>query len=127
MAKFLNRGIYRFFPKVVLSVSLLSNKNYADVERFFETVQTLGSWKENLGIINISIFNHEAGDKNRVAHFTFDESSVQLNRVDGNHRLSAADEVGGSENNTEGGGCRSSERQTGFGPFCIAAQASPGL
>ncbi|MBQ7598416.1 MAG: hypothetical protein IJU56_07540 [Clostridia bacterium] len=93
MAKFLNKGLYRFFPEVVLSVSLLSNQNYAEIERFFETVRTFGSWKENLGNINISIFNHEAGDKNRVAHFTFDESSVQLNRVDGNHRLSAADEV----------------------------------
>ena len=96
MAEFLNRGIYRFFPEVVLSVSLLSNKNYADVERFFETVRTFGSWKENLGNINISIFNHDVGDKNRVAHFAFDESSVQLNRVDGNHRLSAADEVANS-------------------------------
>ena len=96
MAEFLNRGIYRFFPEVVLSVSLLSNKNYADVERFFETVRTFGSWKENLGNINISIFNHGVGDKNRVAHFAFDESSVQLNRVDGNHRLSAADEVANS-------------------------------
>ena len=74
MAEFLNRGLYRFFPEVVLSVSLLSNNNYADVERFFETVRTFGSWKENLGNINISIFNHEAGDKNRVAHFAFDES-----------------------------------------------------
>ena len=96
MADFLNRGIYRFFPEVVLSVSLLANKNYADVERFFETVRTFGSWKENLGNINISIFNHEAGDKNRVAHFAFDESIIQLNRVDGNHRLSAADEVANS-------------------------------
>lgn len=96
MAEFLNRGLYRFFPEVVLSVSLLSNNNYADVDRFFETVRTFGSWKENLGNINISIFKHEAGDKNRVAHFTFDESSVQLNRVDGNHRLSAADEVANS-------------------------------
>lgn len=34
MAEFLNRGLYRFFPEVVLSVSLLSNNNYADVERF---------------------------------------------------------------------------------------------
>ena len=93
MAEFLNRGLYRFFPEVVLSVSLLSNNNYADVDRFFETVRTFGSWKENLGNINISIFNHEAGDKNRVAHFAFDESFIQLNRVDGNHRLSAADEV----------------------------------
>ena len=57
MAEFLNRGLYRFFPEVVLSVSLLSNNNYADVERFFETVRTFGSWKENLGNINISIFN----------------------------------------------------------------------
>ena len=93
MAKFLNMGSYRFFPEVVLSMSLSSNNNFADVERFFETVRISGSWKENLGNVNISIFNHDAGDKNRLAHISFDESLLKLNRIDGNHRLSAVDEV----------------------------------
>lgn len=93
MAEFLNKGQYRFFPEVVLSVSLLSENNYSEIDRFFETVRIYSAWKQNLGNINISIFNHGSGDKNRIAHVTFDESSLQLNRIDGNHRLSAADEV----------------------------------
>lgn len=39
---------------------------------------TLIKDKGIIGNINISIFNHEAGDKNRVAHFAFDESIVAL-------------------------------------------------
>lgn len=93
MATFLNKGQYRFFPEVVLSVSLLSGDNYSDVETFFDTVRTFGKWNQNLGKINISIFNHDSGDKNRIAHVSFDESTLKLNRIDGNHRLSAADEV----------------------------------
>lgn len=93
MATFLNKGQYRFFPEVVLSVSLLSDDNYSDVEVFFETVRTFGTWKQSLGKINISIFNHDSGDKNRIAHISFDESLLKLNRIDGNHRLSAVDEV----------------------------------
>lgn len=93
MADFLNSGEYRFFPEVILSLSLLSGNNYDDVERFGDAVRIYGPWKGNLGNYNISIFNHEAGDKNRIAHISFDEKVVQLNRIDGNHRLSAANEV----------------------------------
>ena len=46
-----------------------------------------------LGDFDISIFNHDAGDKNKIAHISFDESKYKLNRIDGNHRLSAADKV----------------------------------
>lgn len=95
MATFLNVGEYRFFPEVVLSVSLLSNNNYAEVGEFFTAISSRSEWNKKLGEINISIFNHDAGDKNRVAHITFDEAKVILNRIDGNHRLSAADEVVG--------------------------------
>lgn len=93
MADFLNKGEYLFFPEVVLSISLLSDNNYEEVNRFFETVQNYGSWNEKLGNMNISIFNHTSGDKNRISHITFDENILKLNRIDGNHRLSAADSV----------------------------------
>lgn len=93
MADFLNKGEYLFFPEVVLSVSLLSANNFEEVNKFFETVQKHGSWNERLGNMNISIFNHASGDKNRIAHITFDENSLQLNRIDGNHRLNASDSV----------------------------------
>lgn len=93
MATFLNNGEYRFFPEIVLSTSLETNKNYAEVTTFFNTIQRSEKWKNKLGNFNISVFHHPTGDKNRIAHIEFDETTVQLNRVDGNHRLSAADEV----------------------------------
>ncbi len=88
---FLNKGEYRFFSEVVLSVSLLSDNNFDEVDHFFRTVQENGQWNEKLGDINISIFNHTAGDKNRIVHLSFDEHILRLNRIDGNHRLSVAD------------------------------------
>lgn len=91
MAAFLNHGQYRFFPEVVLSASLLSDNNYEEVDRFFDTVWTNGAWSKNLGRINININNQSPG--NRIGQITFDESKIQLNRIDGNHRLSASDEV----------------------------------
>lgn len=93
MAAFLNSGEYRFFPEIVLSVSLLTRNNHSDVSDFFDAVNSRKEWNKKLGDINISIFNHDAGDKNRVAHITFDETRTMLNRIDGNHRLSAASEV----------------------------------
>ncbi len=94
MANFLNKGEYRFFPEVVLSVSLETNKNYDEVNSFFNTIQQNRSWeKVKLGDFNISVFYHNSGDHNKIVHLSFDEKSIRLNRVDGNHRLSAADEV----------------------------------
>lgn len=93
MAAFLNSGEYRFFPEIVLSVSLLTNNNHSEVSDFLTAVIGKKEWNKKLGDINISIFNHDAGDKNRVAHITFDETKIKLNRIDGNHRLSAANDV----------------------------------
>lgn len=95
MAAFLNSGEYRFFPEIVLSVSLLTGNNHSEVSDFLSAVIGKKEWNKKLGDINISIFNHDAGDKNRVAHITFDETKTKLNRIDGNHRLSAASEVVG--------------------------------
>lgn len=95
MAEFLNSGEYRFFPEIVLSVSLLTENNHSEVSDFLSAVIGKKEWNKKLGDINISIFNHDAGDKNRVAHITFDETKIKLNRIDGNHRLSAASEVVG--------------------------------
>ncbi len=95
MAAFLNSGDYRFFPEIVLSVSLLTGNNHSEVGEFFSAVISKKEWNKKLGVINISIFNHDAGDKNRVAHISFDETKIKLNRIDGNHRLSAANEVTG--------------------------------
>lgn len=93
MAAFLNSGEYRFFPEIVLSVSVLSENNYSEVSDFFAAVSSKAEWNKKLGDISISIYNHKAGDKNRIAHLTIDETKKKLNRIDGNHRLSAASEV----------------------------------
>lgn len=96
MADFLNSGEYRFFPEIVLSVSLLTGNNHAEVSDFFTVVSRKEKWNKKLGDIDISIFNHETGDNNRIAHISFDESKIKLNRIDGNHRLSASSEVFGN-------------------------------
>lgn len=93
MATFLNSGEYRFFPEIVLSVPLLTGDNFEEVRAFLTAVNNKTKWSKKLGDIDISIFNHEAGDNNRIAHITFDETKIKLNRIDGNHRLSAASDV----------------------------------
>ncbi len=93
ISEFLNSGDYRFFPEIVLSVSLLTGNNHAEVSDFFTVVSRKEKWSKKLGNIDISIFNHEAGDNNRIAHISFDETKIKLNRIDGNHRLSAANDV----------------------------------
>lgn len=94
MATFLNKGEYRFFPEVVLSASLETDKNYDEVNTFFASIQRNEKWgNSKMGYFVISVFQHEAGDRNKIAHISFDEKTIKLNRVDGNHRLSAADEV----------------------------------
>ncbi len=94
MVDFLNRGEYRFFPEVVLSVSLATKNNFEEIEEFFSCVHDRKAWEgKNLGDYKINIFRHGVGDKNAIAHISFDEKYVKLNRIDGNHRLSAAELV----------------------------------
>lgn len=104
MAAFLNTGEYRFFPEVVLSLNLLSGNNHADIEYFYESIRSKGSWNQKLGNYRISVSNNETKDPDngaiqrvvQIAHITFDEAQVKLRRIDGNHRLSAADSVSSS-------------------------------
>lgn len=104
MAAFLNTGEYRFFPEVVLSLNLLSGNNHADIEYFYESIRSKNSWNQKLGNYRISVSNNETKDPDsgaiqrivQIAHITFDETQVKLRRIDGNHRLSAADTVSSS-------------------------------
>lgn len=93
MAEFLNKGEYRFFPEVILSLNLLTEKNYDDVESFITSVQVGSKWNQNLGAYNISIYKHGTIQRNKIATISFDENQIKLCRIDGNHRLSAADGV----------------------------------
>ena len=93
MAEFLNKGEYRFFPEVILSLNLLTEKNYDDVQSFITSVQVGSKWNQKLGVYNISVYKHGKTQRNKIATITFDESEIKLCRIDGNHRLSAADNV----------------------------------
>lgn len=94
MADFLNKGEYRFFPEVVLSASLETSNNFEEVNYFFNAMQRNEPWRNaKLGVFQLSVFYHDSGDRNKIVHITFDEKAVVLNRIDGNHRLSAANEV----------------------------------
>ena len=96
IAAYLNKGEFRFFPEIILSTSLQDNDNYDEVSRFFETMRSKGEWgRKQLGKFNISIFRHETKERNRLAQISFYEYEVKLKRIDGNHRLSAANEVEG--------------------------------
>ena len=59
MAVFLNSGEYRFFPEIVLSVSVLTENNYSEVDDFFNAVIGKKEWNKKLGDFNISIFNFD--------------------------------------------------------------------
>lgn len=94
MADFLNKGDYRFFPEVILSVSLQNKNNFDEVDEFFKTVQLRSVWNyKYVGNMLVSINNRDTENRERIATVSFDENLVKLNRIDGNHRLSAAEDV----------------------------------
>lgn len=94
MAEFLNKGEYRFFPEVVLSLSLSTGNNFSEVESFFGAMRSNSNWgNKKLGNYQINVFYHGNKTRNRIANISFDAEKVKLNRIDGNHRLSAAAEV----------------------------------
>ncbi len=96
MARFLNRGLYRFFPEVILSL-VLTGTTPAEQDAFYNMVNSAhGMSPKRLGDFYVSVGPHPArgysDDKVKVASFTID-AGVRLNRIDGNHRLSAAQAV----------------------------------
>lgn len=101
MAKFLNQGEYLFFPEVILSLSLASQTatNFEEVQALRNAVSAGGTWNGKLGEFGMSMSINKTKayrvgiDRIRLAHITFDETKIKLNRIDGNHRLSANDET----------------------------------
>ncbi|MDF2821195.1 MAG: hypothetical protein K0R15_1636 [Clostridiales bacterium] len=99
MARFLNQGEYLFFPEVILSLSLATNGNYDEIRNIQTIISAGDTWNGSLGDFKIDMSKNEtkshSGGVNRVrlGHITFDESKIKLNRIDGNHRMSAADET----------------------------------
>lgn len=102
MAEFLNRGEYLFFPEVVLSMILSDGINFRELDEFWQMVSSPeGMPPKKLGEFKVSVSNRETKKEDnqysvervKIASITFDEKIVRLNRIDGNHRLSAAGDV----------------------------------
>jgi len=97
MKDFLERGEYAFFPEVVLSMNVgLSDANDG-FEAFAEAVDSAkDGFNAKVGDVKVNFRpddNKLIDDRRqlKVAQLTFDESDVKLSRIDGNHRLSAAE------------------------------------
>lgn len=104
IAEFLIVGEYRFFPEVILSLNLSDGKENLDtIESFYENISAGNTWNKSIGDIqfhmsqnitkNISFIRGTQITKINIAHIRFDETAHKLTRIDGNHRLSVADQV----------------------------------
>lgn len=102
MASFLNEGDYRFFPEVILSLSLTNGtEKFDEVELFHSKLKAGQTWNKNVGDIQFNVsqnttksIDHAVREERiNIAHIKFDEKKQKLLRIDGNHRLSAANET----------------------------------
>lgn len=106
MARFLNQGEYRFFPEVIMSLSLTDGKsNFETLELFHYQLQSGKTWNRKLGDINFDssqrFFKNQMNsfdplpriERMIISHITFDEAKHPVTRIDGNHRMSAAEDV----------------------------------
>lgn len=106
MADFLNKGEYRFFPEVILALNLTDGKTGFDLlEHMHSELQDGKTWNKWINGFQFSISQNKTKnmigpysstpkiERINIAHIKFDEDDHILTRIDGNHRLSAADEV----------------------------------
>lgn len=106
MARFLNAGEYKFFPEVILATNLTDGtKDFDELNSFHTSLQSGHTWNKSIGNFQFNISRHASKntfsqydklpriERIYLAHIKFDESVCELMRIDGNHRLSAADEV----------------------------------
>jgi hypothetical protein len=96
MRDFLESGEYVFFPEVILSMSVGVSDDKDDYEEFVGIVNTdEKGFNKKVGSIKVNFRADEnkltdGRRKVKVAQFEFSNSDVTINRIDGNHRLSAA-------------------------------------
>lgn len=108
LGRYLNQGEYRFFPEVILALNLTDGNSQFDVlSQFHADLQAGKTWNKNIGDFEFSISQNRTKnvlgsysklpgiDRINIAHLKFDETKHKLSRIDGNHRLSAADKVEG--------------------------------
>ena len=106
LSQYLNRGEYRFFPEVILALNLTDGNSQFDIlSQFHDTLQAGKTWNKNIGDFQFNISQNKTKsitssltslsgiDRVNVAHLRFDESLHKLSRIDGNHRLTASNEV----------------------------------
>ncbi len=106
MANFLNNGEYRFFPEIILSLNLTDGKkDYDVVQEFHSKLQEGKTWNKYVDDIQFSISQNVTKnllskydplpriERINLAHIKFNERVHKLTRIDGNHRLSAADDI----------------------------------
>ena len=108
MADFLNKGEYRFFPEVILALNLTDGKTGFDLLEYMHSeLQEGKTWNKWINGFQFSVSQNKTKnalgpysptpkiERINIAHIRFDENEHILTRIDGNHRLSAADEVTG--------------------------------
>ena len=106
MASLLNAGEYKFFPEVILATNLTDGtKDFDTLELFHSSLQSGQTWNKSIGNFQFKISRHASKnilnqydklprvERIYLAHIKFEESNCELIRIDGNHRLSAADKV----------------------------------
>ncbi len=106
MADFLNKGEYRFFPEVILSLNLTDGKTDFDLLEYMHTdLQEGKTWNKRINGFHFSVSQNKTKnvlgpyspvpkiERINIAHIRFNEKEHAITRIDGNHRLSAADEV----------------------------------
>lgn len=97
MKEFLERGEYAYFPEVVLSMNVGLSDVVQDFENLADAVDSADKgFNSKVGKVKINFKSDEnklIDDRKqlKVAQLTFEEDDIKLSRIDGNHRLSAAD------------------------------------
>ena len=97
LGEYLERGEYKFFPEVVLSCNLDNADALAQLQQFLAETSSERMPRTSFGHISLSLSarSYKSRTDQRVreriidASFVLNESASKLQRIDGNHRLSA--------------------------------------
>ena len=92
IVNFLREGTTRFFPEVILSITLDDGTTNGKAGEFFTAMAANTPWSgSRVGAFRINVKRHNTKSQNKLASISFDENVCKLNRIDGNHRLSAGE------------------------------------
>ena len=97
MKDFLEKGEYAYFPEVVLSMNIGLSNDVQEFENLADAVDSADKgFNSKVGKVKINFKSDESKliderKQLKVAQLAFEEDDIKLSRIDGNHRLSAAD------------------------------------